>query len=129
MENATATMTLTEFLLARIAEDEAFSHMVSDVPPISAGEGRRIQEGNAAFIPLNLAASPARVLAECAAKRAIVELHTPYGTPQVMVYGTITACETCGSVDDAPHEWPCETLLALAAVYADHPDYREDWRP
>jgi hypothetical protein len=46
-----------------------------------------------------------------------------------MTYGTIVACEMCGSVDDSPVEWPCETLLALASVYADHPDYRDEWRP
>jgi len=24
---------------------------------------------------------------------------------------------------------PCSTMLALASVYSDHPDYREEWKP
>jgi hypothetical protein len=46
-----------------------------------------------------------------------------------MARGEISACGTCGSVDDSPVEWPCDTVLALALPYADHPDYREEWRP
>jgi hypothetical protein len=50
------------------------------------------------------------VLAECAAKRRIVEMHE----------AAVNHDEMCG--------WPCETLLALAAVYADNPEFLESWR-
>lgn len=49
---------------------------------------------------------PARVLAEVRAKRSILAEYTD------------------GDCDIAlPH------VLAIAAIYADHPDYREEWRP
>jgi hypothetical protein len=48
---------------------------------------------------------PTRVLAECRAKRQLVE--------------------SVGA-DDAARE---VVLRTLAVVYADHPDYSEDWRP
>ena len=68
---------------------------------------------------------PARVLREVAAKRAIIAEHlgtkgyvyTDDGTP---------ACETCG---DSTELWPCRTILALAAIYSDHPDHQTDWTP
>lgn len=123
-----ATVTLAEFLLARIAEDEA---AVNERTRYGAPRGSELLEqfGDFGDDERWMIEMPAgRLLAECEAKRQIVRLHEPYGTPQRMVYGTIIACSTCGSVDDAPHEWPCETLKALAAVYADHPDYREEWR-
>ena len=47
---------------------------------------------------------PTRVLAECRAKRQVVEALGP---------------------DDAGRE---VVLRALAAVYADHPEYQEEWR-
>lgn len=73
-----------------------------------------------------------RVLAECAAKRQIVELHQPDDDK----------CSVCShEIDYASDgyggeyyenrrtgdDWPCATLRAIAAVYSDHPDYREDW--
>ena len=33
-----------------------------------------------------------------------------------------------GHVDESP-VWPCLELRAVAAAYAEHPDYRDDWRP
>jgi hypothetical protein len=33
-------------------------------------------------------------------------------------------CSTCGDVP-----WPCDTVRLLAIVFADHPDYRNEWRP
>lgn len=67
---------------------------------------------------------PARVLAECAAKRRIVERHGALDEDE---------CPGCGAYLDGtwrtgPGEL-CPDLAALASVYADHPDYREEWRP
>jgi hypothetical protein len=115
---APATMTLTEFLLARIADDEAVA--------------RRIQ----AVGPCEPAYDPAHVLAECEAKRQIVEMHDPQEGREDMP----AVCSTCGGFVRRPDylrgstdsgyviPWPCPTLRALALPYADHPDYQEAWR-
>lgn len=57
---------------------------------------------------------PARALADVAAKRAIVEAHHPV--------------DPCDAHDAMCHTVPCSTLLALASVYADHPDFKAEWR-
>ena len=122
-------MTLTEFLLARIGEDEETAEW--------AAEGTGDHEPGcctycdaARTIP-----NPARVLAECEAKRLIVAEHQ---TSTEWDDG-INACTTCQwDIDcDAPkhdHQrgsgrFPCPTLRFLALPYADHPDYDEAWRP
>lgn len=53
---------------------------------------------------------PARVLAEVAAHRAWVD----------WIDGELA--------DDAAQQMPWDLACALAAVYASHPDYREEWR-
>jgi hypothetical protein len=63
---------------------------------------------------------PARVLADVEAKRRIVGLAAGMlaaakGDSEVDHYGGLSAAE--------------DTLSLLALPYADHPDYREDWRP
>jgi len=137
-------MEITEFLLARIAEDEAVAQMAmqgvwywepesDDKWPsedqslmchsdpdaefddsVLAGWGYDASgiEGRSEDRAHIVRWQPARVLAECAAKRAIVE-----------------ALDS-----DAPeHQWMSALTLEwvvkeLAAVYADHPDYDEAWR-
>ena len=68
------------------------------------GDGPAPDDAEAEHIALN---DPARVLAECAAKRAILAMHP-----------------MCGSVAGES----CRELRILAAVYADRPDYNEEWR-
>lgn len=58
---------------------------------------------------------PARVLAECEAKRRIVEEH-----------GVIDPCDAHDPMTGRAE--PCPTLLDLASVYADHPDFDPAWR-
>jgi hypothetical protein len=95
----TGTLTLAEFLLACIAEDEAEIAAGFDFAALdssgwmghAAGWGRE------------------RALAECEAKRRIVEKCTE-SYPL--------------NVDEGP--W---ILRELALPYADHPHYREEWRP
>jgi len=78
---------------------------------------------------------PARVLAEVAAKRAIVWAHEPVllnGSPLGKFFEDTVVCRSCEPEYGAPTghvHWPCLTLRHLAAVHADHPDYREEWRP
>ena len=104
---------LDEFLLARIAEDE---HHARAARGWQTGD-RHVGQ------PLDYSIhmdrwSPDRVLAECAAKRAIVQLHTPVDDQPD---GWCNLCDGDG--------WPCGTMAALATVYAGHPDYDESWRP
>ena len=120
----TGTLTLAAFLLARIAEDEAVAERlrggsVGDPwgwqpkphPMQTATPARRV------------AVTPARVLAECEAKRRIVErcIAEPYDCSRA--HPTMDVYHPDGHADEDP------TLRALAAVYADHEDYRQEWRP
>jgi hypothetical protein len=103
-------MTIAEFLEARISEDEYSSN-------------RELLLGTS----MTLTRLHSRILDECAAKRAILNLHQRMDYVQRMVYGDIYPCTECGSVDDSPVEWPCPTLKAIASVYKDHPDYQQEW--
>lgn len=67
---------------------------------------------------------PARVLAEVAAKRRIVELHS--GAHECSTFdrnGEIDNCTWCLDSDE------CSTVALLASVYTGHPDYRPEWHP
>ena len=91
-------MTIAEFLLARIAEDEEWVRHPDWC--------RAVADDQACDCD-----GPARVLAECEAKRRIVEREPLWNDPP----------EVRELYDD--------TLRDLAAIYADHPDYDEEWRP
>lgn len=101
-----STAALAEFLLARIAEDESM-----------------LGEGVYSEARLYAQTEPERWRAEVEAKRRLVELHRSYGG-----YGEY--CNECDK-DDPPSSdgWPCDTLKLLALPYADHPDYRQEWKP
>ncbi|WP_405769372.1 DUF6221 family protein [Actinacidiphila glaucinigra] len=66
---------------------------------------------------------PARVVAEVAAKRLIVD-QSAYWERQAG--GNIAALTNTERAQR--HTWLAACRM-LAAVYADHPDYREEWRP
>jgi hypothetical protein len=88
---------------------------------------------------------PARVLREVDAKRKILDEHHRIEQRGLWHKGTgyetefIRAmCVLIGDDEDQggsrwryrEHaEWPCQTVLFLAAIYSDRPGYREDWRP
>jgi hypothetical protein len=110
-------MTITEFLEARISEDEKLAEEASismhgqrhtdawDYTSYVLSSERDATEAQDKFI-VNW--WPARVLAECAAKRAIIEAFDP----------------------DAPDLDPYvgrDVIAMLAAVYKDHPDYQQEW--
>lgn len=146
-------MGIVEFLEARIAEDEAIASASGDVgadwlyigegdPVFPAGEGivrsssRReeiLHEGTAhenvyvtfdRYVTCDYVSSeegahiarhdPARVLREVAAKRKLVR--SIEGLVQ-HAYGY----DSAGTVE--------EVLTPLAAIYSDHPDFNEEWRP
>ena len=97
----TGILSLTDFLLARIAEDEAafrWGRLTPDPDDPAYGILRWDDE---------------RGRAECEAKRRIVE-----------------ASEHHARYDDGALGDHCRANLALlAAVYVDHPDFREEWKP
>lgn len=149
-------MTLTEFLLARIAEDEAVARSAEERarPPWRATYGRQVETRDDGYlvtpedehsystdppdvVALHIARhDPARVLAECEAKRQIVELHPIYHGPRLLAVDssrTDFACERCHATSAIDSEsviealgW-CETLRFLALPYAGHPEYRTEW--
>lgn len=110
-------MTLTEFLDARISEDARCGVMLQP----------HTYECNAwgdEWGPCDCG----RNAAECAAKRALLALHEPKPGD----FRSDLFCDWCSSGNSeglSPTAWPCENLLIIAAVYADHRDYDSTWAP
>jgi len=111
-------MTITEFLLARITEDEGAAWRVQAAyDDTSFWELTQVDPSFAEVLR-----SPPRLLAECEAKRRIIERYADCVSRQSEPdYSTTEALIQSSEYED----W---TLLALASVYADHDDYREEWR-
>ena len=123
---------LTDFLLARIAEDEAVAREAQPGAwqlvrgDIVGSSGETIAGGDYhSFTDPDTAAhiarhDPARVLAECAAKRDLIRVCT----------AELSGRDIEGAMsdgDDGP--WLADHVLhTLASIYADHPDYQEAWR-
>ncbi len=125
-------MGIVEFLEARITDDEALAKSASPGPWIWLGDAREDEsflydaagenvlgayglhtEGflersaeNAGHISRH---DPSRVLAECAAKRKLVEMHI---TCDDVSYGDASTCPE---------------IRTIAAVYTDHPEYLQEW--
>lgn len=120
-------MTITEFLLARIAEDEDL------VTPASPREdrvgGNGIDWAEVGAIREVLMVSESRVRAECAAKRRIVGEHRTRAAAYTgMTVESYPCCDVCSAGGEYPGVYPCATLCALASVYADHPDFDPAWK-
>ena len=133
-------MTIVEFLLARIAEDEALAEAAIDDHPhwLAMGHDLYQYEGGVASgylavdrrVPQGVEHianwDPARVLAECQAKRAIIE-HAEEATGLDI---SVDNDRAIGPRDLDADPYVGDLILRhLAAVYADHPDYREEWKP
>jgi hypothetical protein len=104
-------MTLTEFLAARLDEDERVAHEAAESDAMTSKPSTPPTRKWTHIARHD----PARVLAEVEAKRRIVEMGASY-------------------VPELEHgdngEWALDaTLRLLALPYADHPDYRQEWRP
>lgn len=112
-------MTLMEFLKSRLDEEEAEAHAAQDVRSdyhawhqVVDLRAAGMDERDALHIVTH---TPARVLAEVAAKRRIMDEHE--------------GVHSCGFSDYDGGDDPCPTLRLLALPYAGHPDCREEWRP
>ena len=120
---STATLTLTEFLLARIAEDEAAAYKdqpwkwtdehSKPIPDLEEVEFYGAWSGMSMSVPVK------RFLAECEAKRRIVERLGP-----LLDMFSREREEACGPEIERAED----VLEALALPYADHPDFRDEWR-
>ena len=123
-------VTITEFLEARIEEDEKVANECllpenlrpygdPRIPPIKPEAWGDLADN---YLGGDMGRfckrfTPLRVLAECAAKRAIIEL---WEDPSD-VDGTTADV-------DAGYTMGIEAAVkALAAVYSDHPEYQEEW--
>ncbi len=122
---------LVAFLAARLDEDEQAAQSAVDELANWGGPWLAIADDiakrahfDADEIGEHIARwDPARVLAEVEAKRRIIDEHEPLQNG---------CCDTCcedGPYGDSNQAWPCRTVRLLALPYADHPDYREEWRP
>jgi hypothetical protein len=117
----TPTLTLMEFLLARITEDEAVARAVVDEsgcgPTRPIGTGSDPWRSERAFAEH---LTPARVLAECDAKRRIVADALDFAE-QYRVERTPTR---------EGMRWAAMVAAGqLATAYANHTDYRDEWKP
>lgn len=153
-------MTITEFLEARIAEDEAVARAASTGPwfrdsgwsisapapegwdgPYVVVETPRARN-DSEFVARH---NPARVLAECAAKRAIIKQREAW---PVLVEKKPEFSEAAADIQSMTYRmtqemvWLSEREYAkrfgveaptapmirtLAAIYSEHPDYRQEW--
>lgn len=112
---------LTDFLLARIEEDEALALAVDPrLASSSANRGSPHPPGTATYIG---ALGVRRVLAECEAKRRIIEeANTAAAAAEVL--------HRLGQDDPAIASEATvmrEVLRVLATPYADHPDSSDFW--
>lgn len=150
---------LTDFLLERVAEDETVAQSARALQ--DHGDDRWYVDGPAeksrkwwvyatgekfhheATADHIARHDPARVLAECAARRRVVELHTDCYEECAWKYGE-TVYDSGPVVTVLPSRpgdglmvrrsiatrpaIGCPTLLALAAIHSSHPDFDPAWR-
>ena len=132
---------LMEFLRARLDEDERAARECAGAPwstPIPGQihvDAKAIADNKLALGQLGYVATvlheqdrqhitrhdPARVLREVEAKRRIIERYEEYsqfdqGTSRDRLFSSL-------------REAYLDACRIHAAVYADHPDYRKEWRP
>ncbi|MFD2091134.1 DUF6221 family protein [Blastococcus deserti] len=123
---------LDEFLLARIAEDKRIA------TEAARASGR--DRWTAADLPLSGPAhqqaaahvtrnDPARILAECTAKRRLV-----LACREIRPDLTFLGARPPGLADfplppSDQHQLAAVALALLALPYADHAEYRQEWRP
>lgn len=97
-------MSIEDFLLARIAEDEALARgAMADMSEATLAASFFPPEKSFRYAKFHTSHTPARVLAECVVKRSLIEFWGPY--------------EALNGPD---------LLAVMAAAYRDHPDYQSE---
>lgn len=109
-------MNIEKFLLERIEEDEQDARAI-------AGSVFFGVESSAEEEVIRLS-DPKRVLAECEAKRRIIQ------SVEVLTEGEKSYAQRLRhtDVEDACYQITRDILYHFAAVYADHPDYDPSWK-
>lgn len=129
---------LIEFLRARLAEDEHLANELRKTCPHvdNCGDGEP---------DWDVVLDASRRLREIEAKRRILDEHALMWRDigwleddegeRVEAYAELEVCARCVPKHShfgsraAVSEGPCKTVRLLALPYADHPDYRPEWRP
>lgn len=119
---------LVAFLRARLDSLEELAN-AARAAPATEREAHWPYPERLAHMLLASKLRPDYVLADIDAKRQIIDLHPCVGDDIGEPF-----CVTCTPDQDLYLEnlvgkWPCPTLRLLALPYADHPDYRGEWRP
>jgi hypothetical protein len=108
---------VAEFLLSRLADDEMVALVAARGDEVF---GPLAQYADDEYDPRLLHAQrwrPDRIRIEIETRKHIVQIHS-------------TEAHRCPGVDDSrPEPTGCPTLRLLALTYADHPQYRDEWRP
>jgi hypothetical protein len=121
-------ISLADWLLERFAEDEAGprnwleARRIPMEDRVAGRVGIPLQYGTGG-VDTEWVVDPARVLAECAAKRRIVK------DWQTWNHAALTTDYHANPNPSAYAHALHRVLQNLALPYADHPDYREEWRP
>ena len=112
-------MTLPEFLLACVAEDERVARGGERSPLYTAPR----RSGKTAVCAFWQTFDPAFVLAQCAAVRAVVALHADHGHE----------CATPEDASGPTYGWyarthDCQTLRLIAQPYEGRPGWDAAWK-
>jgi len=156
---------LVTFLLNRLADDEGAAKRAGGrgwtedeegcCVDLGGDRGESVETHAVIYAPHIARWDPARVLAECAAKRRIIEEHhlstqrsrdwqyleLPHGERKYEKFIDEETCAVCGWVREVESQWMekysgtypvpdltgCLTLRALAAPFAGHPEFDPAW--
>ena len=123
---------LDQFLLARIAEDK---RIATDAASASGREEWAVTDLPGSGPPHDRPAEhvarhdPARVLAECGAKRRLVLTCRDMGPDRAFLGARPEGLADFPLTPSNQHQLAAVTLALLALPYAGHPEYRREWRP
>lgn len=111
---------LVTFLRAQLDEEQRLANLL---PMGFAAHGQWSEDDLNA---ITWACNPARVLAEVAAKRAIIDIHDPGDTTKTRWW-----CAYCRDPDKPVFmaRMPCHHLRLLALPYVNQPGYQPQWAP
>lgn len=132
-------MTIVEFLNARLDEDETKAKAARGATWVASQRGGVVDldddrgkevtggDGGLAWSDADFMAhhDPARVLREVEAKRAILNLRDALTDRRAALSEyTMRTTHTEAGIESYDH-----VVQHMAAVYADHPDYQQEWTP